>query len=443
MALLYSTVNKFGPSLRSHADGDIISALRRYLETMRGVTVIRCSKSALAKWEIKDNMLIWYGERGVVNAAVAFLVEQNAPIAFLKCVHWANGSIPPWLERVKNVKFVVELGLAEFGNPDLILVCESAGEPRPYCIFLEAKVIPYNASAMSNSQGMTQRGYNSACNGQLSLKYRFAKALEIWDGHRDRVMEPMAICQAYRRSPSDGGLGDPLLSPRKLQKRQILQQVLAPLQLAGLPLNHFAFLALTWDRDPFYQMPTEFLPRFLDERGDDIFHSISGQVGWVAYHHFQAVPGLIEVVKPVLQVMVGSVMPTKSDVETASWPRLVSQPVRNMSQDTQDLMRRLEQLSVRMFGRDEVKTYAGSISIKTPSRVEAKIVPQAHALQRFVLLGVRPEWPIADWSGLESRGQKVMDQPFRFVQLPVETSKALDVAESVLTQLRDVLRQTA
>jgi len=96
-------------------------------------------------------------------------------------------------------------------------------------------------------------------------------------------------------------------------------------------------------------------------------------------------------------------------------------------------------LSVRLFGRDEVKTYAGSISIKSPSRVEAKIVPQERAQQTFLLLGVRPEWPIQDWSGLESRGQKVMDQPFRFVQLPEVASEALGVAELILTQLRDVI----
>jgi len=55
----------------------------------------------------------------------------------------------------------VEFGLAELGNPDLLLIRESAENPRPYCIFLEAKVIPYSASAISNSQGMTQRGYCS------------------------------------------------------------------------------------------------------------------------------------------------------------------------------------------------------------------------------------------------------------------------------------------
>jgi len=384
-------------------------------------------------------MLVWYGERGVVNAAVTFLVENNATVDFLKCVRWANGAIPSWLGKISNVKFVVELGLAEFGNPDLILVCESAGDPRPYCIFLEAKVIPYSASAISNRQGMTQRGYNSACNGQLSLKYRFAKALEVWDGHQDRIVEPAAVYRAYRRPPSDGGLGDPQSAPRKLQKRQILRQVLAPLHLAGLPLDHFGFLALTWDRDPFYQLEVEFLPRFLDEGGVDVFQTFSGQVGWVAYHHFEGVPGLSEVVKPVLQVMVGSMVPTELDVATATWPRLISQPVRLMNHGIQQLMHEMEQLSVRLFGRDEVKTYAGSISIKSPSRVEAKIVPQERAQQTFLLLGVRPEWPIQDWSGLESRGQKVMDQPFRFVQLPEVASEALGVAELSLTQLRDVI----
>ena len=100
-------------------------------------------------------------------------------------------------------------------------------------------------------------------------------------------------------------------------------------------------------------------------------------------------------------------------------------------------------ISVRLFGRDEVKAYAGSISIKSPSRVEAKIVPQERASQSFVLLGTHPEWPIQDWSGLESRGQKVMDQPFRFIQLPGLTSEALGVAESILAELRDVIGEQA
>lgn len=153
--------------------------------------------------------IIWYGERGVVNAIVTHLARLNAADAFLRCIQWANGSTPDWVEHLRSTKIIVELGLAEFGNPDLMLVCESGVDSRPYCVFLEAKVCPHCASAISNSEGMTARGFNSSCNGQLALKYRFAKALGQWNGVQRTIEEPAAIYEAYRRTPSDGGLGDP------------------------------------------------------------------------------------------------------------------------------------------------------------------------------------------------------------------------------------------
>jgi hypothetical protein len=45
-------------------------------------------------------------------------------------------------------------------------------------LFVEAKAGPYIFSARSNSVGMQEPGFNSAINGQLSLKYRLACALE-------------------------------------------------------------------------------------------------------------------------------------------------------------------------------------------------------------------------------------------------------------------------
>ncbi len=388
-----------------------------------------------------NNTITWYGERGIVNAAVAHIVRQNAAVQFMRCIQWANGLSPYWINEIGSVSFIMELGLAEFGNPDLILVCKARSDSRPFCVFIEAKVIPYSASAISNAEGMRQRGYNSACNGQLTLKYRFARALEKWDGRQDQIVEPAAIHQAYQHLPSDGGLGDPQPGPRKLQKVQILQKILAPLGLGGLPLDHFCFVALTWDRDPFYRSLPESLPRFYDESGVDIFQSLSEQIGWLGYQHLGAVSGLVEAITPALGLMVDRLMPTELDVMAAKWPRLVSQSVSHMSRDLQELMRDLEQLSIRVFGRDAIQFHTGSISIKSPSRVEAKIVPQEHESNGFVLLGIRPvpEWPIEVWSGLEPHGYRVMDQPFKFVQLPPGRADALMIAESVMKQLSEVL----
>lgn len=384
-------------------------------------------------------MIIRYGERGVVNTMVEYLVRQDAATRFLPCVQWANGSTPRWLDKVSGTTFIVELGLAEFGTPDLILVCTSTIDPKPYCVFLEAKVAQYIASAVSNNEGMSRQGYNSGCNGQLCLKYRFVKALECWDGHQARIVEPASVHSAYRRSPPDG-LGDRHLTSRKLQKREILRK-LSELKLAGLPLDHFGFVALTWDRAPFFHVASEYLPRFFDESGLDVFPSLAGQVGWLGYEQLKGIPGLLEHVRPALRLTLGTerLNPQEVDPATATWPTLIPRPVGEMRPDLQQLMHDLEHLGVGIFGRDAVLFHTGSVSIKPASRVEVKIVPQEHGQDGFVMLGLRPEWPLQDWSGLEPRGYKVQDQPFRFVRLPAASAECLALVESVLKQLRDVL----
>jgi hypothetical protein len=136
------------------------------------------------------HMLIWYGERGVVNAAVTHLVEHNAAAQFLRCVQWADGSSPAWPEKITDVKFVVEVGLAEFANPDLILVCESSADPRPFCLFLEAKVVPYSASAVSNKEGDTIP-FNDAQHRDLLPGFA--------DCHYHRFVNPIGSCPSWQR----------------------------------------------------------------------------------------------------------------------------------------------------------------------------------------------------------------------------------------------------
>jgi hypothetical protein len=67
-------------------------------------------------------------------------------------------------------------------------------------------------------------------------------------------------------------------------------------------------------------------------------------------------------------------------------------------------MGEFEKIAVGIWSREAVQAYPGSISIKSPARVEAKIVPLKHGDKSFVLLGIRPEWPLDKWSGLEPQG---------------------------------------
>src|SRR5207249_108671 len=109
----------------------------------------------------------------------------------------------------------------------------------------------------------------------------------------------------------------------------------------------------------------------------------------------------------------------------ANWPPLATRPVDRMSPSLQQLVRALEQLSVGIFGRQAVRFGTGSISICPAQRVEAKIVPQERGGQSFVLLGVRPEWPLQEWSGLGTNEHRVGAQPFRLVRLPEEPAEAV------------------
>ena len=385
-------------------------------------------------------MIVWYGERGVVNAIVQHLDFNAAGKQFLKCVRWANGEQPTWLDRITEVTFVVELGLADFGNPDLILICHFDHDEQPRCVFIEAKVVPYTASAILNNQGMI-RGFNSACNGQLALKYRFARALESWDGEQEQIIEPQGIYEAYQRHPSEGGLADPVFQPRRLQKRQIIAGVLRPLGLAGISLDRFSFVAMTWDREPFFSAG-DLLPRFLDKDGNDIFDTIKPQVGWIGYQELARVSGLIEAIRPALALMVGSIEPTEMDVTTAKWPSLATQAINKMPANLQHMVAQLEQNAKNICGNEWIIRYTGSISVRSASRVEAKIIPLHREGKSSVLLGVRPEWPLQDWSGLKPSGYKVIKQPFHFVQLPNDHAEAMRIADCVLMNLRDALAET-
>jgi len=221
-----------------------------------------------------------------------------------------------------------------------------------------------------------------------------------------------------------------------------LNRILAPLHLSGIPLDHFAFVALTWDREPFFSAQPELMPRFLDESGTDLFQSLSAQCGWLGYQNLSKVAGLIDVISPPLRLMVETIVPTTLDLMAANWPRLVSQPINQMSEPIPETVKQLESLAVEFFGREAVQFHTGSISIKSPSRVEAKIVPQEHDKNRSILLGVRPEWPLEEWAGLDSCGYKVMDQPFAFVRLPAGADNTLEIAAVILKQLKEMLAQS-
>jgi hypothetical protein len=198
------------------------------------------------------SQIYWYGERGIVNAVIAHLTRSGDVTAevksLLSAVFWANPQRPKWLDSIEDVILIVEVGLADFGDPDLMIVCATKRGIK--LVFLEAKIVSYMDSMQSTLQsggakwGMTQKGFNSSINGQISLKYRFAKALSRWDGKAPAISEAPGIFRAYQSRLNDSTAKAP---GRALAKPAILNGIFKPLGLCSLPEENCYYIALTWD----------------------------------------------------------------------------------------------------------------------------------------------------------------------------------------------------
>jgi len=114
-----------------------------------------------------------------MNALVTHLQRASDPVesvrTFLSAVRWAGPGGGSWVNDFTQVCLIVEIGLADFGNPDLMIVCHGPAGVR--CVFVESKIVMYLASMRPNHKGMQLPNFNSSINGQLSFKYRFARSL--------------------------------------------------------------------------------------------------------------------------------------------------------------------------------------------------------------------------------------------------------------------------
>src|SRR5579859_3108739 len=73
--------------------------------------------------------VFWYGERGIINAVVAhistsgnFIGSHQEPSQRNMLGNWT----PAVLENeLSDARLIVEVGLADFGDPDLMMVCRT------------------------------------------------------------------------------------------------------------------------------------------------------------------------------------------------------------------------------------------------------------------------------------------------------------------------------
>ncbi|RYZ81382.1 MAG: hypothetical protein EOP06_23605 [Proteobacteria bacterium] len=224
----------------------------------------------------------------VAHIATAPDIAKRAQ-KFLSAIEWADGGRPAWIDKVVEVRLLVEVGLADFGNPDPMVACCVKGDELPYLIFIEAKARPYPLSAVSNAGGMTA-GFNSTINGQLSLKYRFACALAAASPGTQEIIEPSELFKQYKTHLRDYAKGQ-----RHLLKGTVLE-TLQGLGLIGLPEERCHYVAFTWDDESkrVFDTAEDLRPLFLGEAGTSQSDIMKPRYGWLGYENVQDALALYE-----------------------------------------------------------------------------------------------------------------------------------------------------
>lgn len=325
----------------------------------------------------------WYGERGIVNALVSHIASSSDVIScvkqFLHAIEWADGNHPAWIEKVTDARFLVEIGLADFGNPDLIVVCRTEGDELPYLVFIEAKARPYPLSAGSNKGGMTP-GYNSTINGQLSLKYRFAQALAtttFFQPITHEISESQELFDLYQLHLSD------YAKKRRHLLKDTVVETLQGLELIGLPEEHCHYVAFTWDDGAgrVFQAAPDIRPIFLGTAGNDRFDQMKPRYGWLGYAEVQralALEANIEY-QNACHGMLPYLTPKPEDYS-------VTRRLENLTVEEEEFISQVSDLLAQSCTRRRVavERHAGSVSIEVDGSTIAKVIPG-----EVVFVGIR------------------------------------------------------
>ena len=336
---------------------------------------------------------IWYGERGIVNALITGLktlhdersaAGQDGMGAYRDLLHsitWADSQTLPWIEKLSSFSAIVELGLFEFGDPDLILIARTS-DSETYLVFVEAKATRYGSSAQPNENGIAADGFNSSINGQLALKYRFAHALQNWPDNEDAIIrEPANVHASYAMETELGGLGDPKSQPRHVGKQSILRR-LRELGFKGHPVSKCYFVAWTWDRVAFFNdedVGSECHPLLLDPDETGPWAEKDAHIGWLGYDALASDTRLgqrlgDEFHRAIGMMLEGYVPPPVASAENEKYSKF---PADNLAQLSNDALKRfelLENVAMDRFGIRAVQRQSGSTSVKLRGRVRLKLL---------------------------------------------------------------------
>ncbi len=224
--------------------------------------------------------IVFYGERGLVNGLVLELSgDLNLTKVFLKNIRFCGLTSPAWINDLQEVSFLVEPSFSEFGNPDLVMICdcnEKQGSAR-HVVFLEAKVVKYDDSAvpLKESSDKDIQGINSRINAQLTLRYRLARVLKCRKDRGEPVEETQQDWAAYAQYSTESAK-----RPRRLLKSLGLK--LCDDFLLGV--NDFWCVTLSSDSfqsEP-YHIP-KLRPLVLDLNGQEYWNKVKDHFGLIVY----------------------------------------------------------------------------------------------------------------------------------------------------------------
>lgn len=380
---------------------------------------------------------IWYGERGVLNSLVGHIVRNNNiedVQAVLGSISWNNEGDHDWVNHIKYVDFLVEIGLSEFGNPDLVIACRTRNHGT-HLVFVEAKRGRYISAAASNRVGMRDRAYNSSINGQLSLRYRFSRAIQ--EGcHNGQIQEPMGLYLAY----AEAEIADASKAPRKLKNGWILRTLDQIANGTRIISEHCHFVALTSDVRPFWEEPLvaeDVLPVLLDEHGATTWEQTRPRLGWLGYNQLQQaldLPGEHEFVRALRSIGIGAA-PAIEDVAGNFEPFTLNRaPIGEFSEATQERFRELLEMARQLLGHQSVESRAGSGSVVLGGIVRAKLIPFVSTNQaERIWFGVTEDY--RDVADLVPPVQEVRINRRSFYGMVLPQAQMVDHLQSILSAI--------
>lgn len=322
------------------------------------------------------NTITFYGERGVVNSIVLQL-DKDIKLAqeFLSRIRFNNGHTPSWIKTIKSVHYFVEISFGEFGDPDLMILCEDIEGDR-HLVFIEAKLVCYDNSAVDlrntgntstgniSSTSNKATGINSRINAQLTLKHRLSLVLQK-RGTGEELEEAGEIFDLYKDLPTEF---------KKKARRVIKKEVIAICDKHFTSVKDFWFVAMTNDTPdykPYIQLSNN--PLILDEAGQTLTDHVGNNFGIITYTDINKIKGLDreELPKPSIQNLSNM---EALHLRTVNWSEFDCRVTDEIKSNLEEMV--LESINkVKGQGKVIRKQYSGSVSYLVDGRTIIKLVP--------------------------------------------------------------------